>query len=214
MKAEDTHVTNLLEDAKQFIVPIFQRDYSWGTKHCQQLWKDVIRVGSDPNVKSHFLGSVVYVAAEDNSAAITRWLLIDGQQRITTLTLLLIALRDRMNELQNSGTDLCEVLTPEELDDYYLRNRHGRADYRHKLHLRRADHDTLSTLLDGKGVPESATERIKENFSFLRDLLLKADVQIVHAGIKKLAPSKVPSKFLILSSLSESQPGFFRSVPN
>lgn len=52
MKAEDTLVTNLLEGAKQFIVPIFPRDYSWGTKHCQQLWKDVIRVGSDPNVKS------------------------------------------------------------------------------------------------------------------------------------------------------------------
>jgi hypothetical protein len=39
MKAEDTLVTNLLEGAKQFIVPIFQRDYSWGTRHCQQLWK-------------------------------------------------------------------------------------------------------------------------------------------------------------------------------
>jgi uncharacterized protein with ParB-like and HNH nuclease domain len=72
MKAEDTLVTNLLEGAKQFIVPIFQRDYSWGTKHCQQLWKDVIRVGSDPNVKGHFLGSVVYVAAENNTATIAR----------------------------------------------------------------------------------------------------------------------------------------------
>ena len=59
MKAEDTLVTNLLEGAKQFIVPIFQRDYSWGTKHCQQLWKDVIRVGSDPKIKGHFLDSVV-----------------------------------------------------------------------------------------------------------------------------------------------------------
>lgn len=68
MKAEDTLVTNLLEGAKQFIVPIFQRDYSWGTKHCKQLWKDVIRVSSDHSVKGHFLGSVVYVAAEDNTS--------------------------------------------------------------------------------------------------------------------------------------------------
>ena len=104
MKAEDTLVTNLLEGAKQFIVPIFQRDYSWGTKHCQQLWTDVIRVGNDPKSKGHFLGSVVYVAAEDSTATITRWLLIDGQQRMTTLTLLLIALRDRMAELQKSAT--------------------------------------------------------------------------------------------------------------
>lgn len=186
MKAEDTLVTSLLEGAKQFIVPIFQRDYSWGTKHCQQLWKDVIRVGSDPKIKGHFLGSVVYVAAEDNSAAITRWLLIDGQQRMTTLTLLLIALRDQIKELQDSGEDLGDVSTPEELDDYYLLNRHGKGDRRHKLHLRRADHNTLISRLDGKGIPDAASERIKENYNFLRDLVSKADVEIVYAGIKKL----------------------------
>lgn len=186
MKAEDTHVTNLLEGAKQFIVPIFQRDYSWGTKHCQQLWKDVIRVGSDPKVKGHFLGSVVYVAAEDNTATITRWLLIDGQQRMTTLTLLLIALRDQMNQVQGNGDGGDEVSTPEELDDYFLRNRHGKGDRRHKLHLRRADHETLTALLDGKDIPDAASERVKENFLFLRDLVAQADVQTVYAGIKKL----------------------------
>ncbi len=186
MKAEDTLVTNLLEGAKQFIVPIFQRDYSWGTKHCQQLWKDVIRVGSDLKVKGHFLGSVVYVAAEDNTATITRWLLIDGQQRMTTLTLLLIALRDQMNQVQGNGDSRDEVSTPEELDDYYLRNRHGKGDRRHKLHLRRADHDTLIALLDGKDIPDAASERVKENFLFLRDLVAQADVQTVYAGIKKL----------------------------
>lgn len=186
MKAEDTLVTNLLEGAKQFIVPIFQRDYSWGTKHCLQLWKDVIRVGSDPNVKGHFLGSVVYVAAEDNTATITRWLLIDGQQRMTTLTLLLIALRDQINQAQGNEDGGDEVSTPEELDDYYLRNRHGKGDRRHKLHLRRADHDTLIALLDGKAIPDAASERVKENFLFLRDLVAQADVQTVYAGIKKL----------------------------
>lgn len=187
MKAEDTLVTNLLEGAKQFIVPIFQRDYSWGTKHCQQLWKDVIRVGSDPKTKGHFLGSVVYVAAEDNTATITRWLLIDGQQRMTTLTLLLIALRDRMAELQKSATaSEDEDSTPDELDDYYLRNRHGKGDRRHKLHLRRADHDTLIALLDGKDLPESPSERVRENFAFLRELVAQEDIQTVYNGIKKL----------------------------
>ncbi len=166
MKAEDTHITNLLEGAKQFIAPIFQRDYSWGTKHCLQLWKDVIRVGSDSKVKGHFLGSVVYVAAEDNTATIARWLQIDGQQRMTTLTLLLIALRDRMAQLQGLNGPGEEDSTPDELDDYYLRNRHGKGGRRHKLHLRRADHDTLIALLDGKDMPEAASERVKENFIF------------------------------------------------
>src|SRR5438105_10073275 len=96
MKAEDVPITRLLAGPKQFIVPVFQRDYSWGTKHCLQLWNDIIRVGSDDRAKAHFVGSVVYIAAEDISATITRWLLIDGQQRLTTISLLFIALRNRM----------------------------------------------------------------------------------------------------------------------
>lgn len=186
MKAEDTLVTNLLQGAKQFIVPIFQRDYSWGTKHCQQLWKDVIRVGSDPRIKVHFLGSVVYVAAEGNAATITRWLLIDGQQRMTTLTLLLIALRDRMAELEGSATKSDEESTPDELNDYFLLNPHGRGNRRPKLHLRRADHETLISMLDRKGLPELPSENIRDNFFFLRDLVAQADVQTVYNGIKKL----------------------------
>lgn len=186
MKAEDNPITKLLEGPKQFIVPIFQRDYSWGTKHCEKLWNDIIRVGRDSKVKGHFLGSVVYVAAEDNTATITRWLLIDGQQRMTTLTLLLIALRERMAELQGSVTGSDEESTPDEIDDYYLLNRHGKGDRRHKLHLRRADYDTLISLLDGKELPESPSERIRENFTFLRSRVAQADVQTVYNGIKKL----------------------------
>ena len=91
MKADDVRLTELLAGPKQFIVPVFQRDYSWGTKHCLQLWEDIVRVGSDANTKAHFVGSVVYVAAEGSSANIPRWLLIDGQQRLTTVSLLLAA---------------------------------------------------------------------------------------------------------------------------
>ena len=55
MKTEDQPITQLLNGAKQFIVPIFQRDDSWGTKHCLQLWNDIVRVGKDTNAKGHFL---------------------------------------------------------------------------------------------------------------------------------------------------------------
>ena len=148
MDAKDLPITTLLDGAKQFIVPIFQRDYSWGTKQCQTLWNDIIRVGNDKNAKGHFLGSVVYIAAEDNAADLTRWLLIDGQQRLTTLTLLMLALRVRLTE---SGEEPGEDSpTAEAIDDYYLRNRHGKGDRRYKLHLRRADHATLASLLDTK----------------------------------------------------------------
>src|SRR6266508_3938881 len=108
MKAEDVRLTELLEGPKQFIVPVFQRDYSWGTKHCLQLWKDIVRVGSDENAKAHFVGSIVYIAAEETSAKITRWLLIDGQQRLTTLTLLLAALRDCLPDSDSNAQETAD----------------------------------------------------------------------------------------------------------
>jgi uncharacterized protein with ParB-like and HNH nuclease domain len=144
MNAQDLPLTQLLDGAKQFIVPIFQRDYSWGTKHCQQLWNDVLRVGGDPAARAHFLGSVVYIAAEDNQAAIPRWLLVDGQQRLTTVTLLLTALRDR---LKANPSDDEALPSAEEVEDRFLRNRHGRGERRSKLMLRRADNEALLTLL-------------------------------------------------------------------
>jgi uncharacterized protein with ParB-like and HNH nuclease domain len=184
MDAKDLPITTLLDGAKQFIVPIFQRDYSWGTKQCLALWNDIIRVGSDHNTKGHFLGSVVYIAAEENTADLTRWLLIDGQQRLTTLTLIILVLRARLEEIGEEPGE--ETPTPEALDDYYLRNRHGKGDRRYKLHLRRADHETLAALLDGKTPGDGSSERIMDNFQFLKENVGNADIQAVYKGIKKL----------------------------
>jgi uncharacterized protein with ParB-like and HNH nuclease domain/predicted transport protein len=184
MDAKDLPITTLLDGAKQFIVPIFQRDYSWGTKQCLTLWNDIVRVGNDQNSKGHFLGSVVYIAAEENTADLTRWLLIDGQQRLTTLTLIMVALRAK---LQESGEETGEGSpTPEAIDDYYLRNRHGKGERRYKLHLRRADHETLAALLDNKTLSNGTSERIMENLQFLKEQFGNTNLQTVYNGIKKL----------------------------
>ena len=189
MKAEDIRLTQLLEGPKQFIVPIFQRDYSWGTRHCLQLWKDIVRAGQQENVKAHFIGSIVYVAAEETSAKITRWLVIDGQQRLTTVALLLAALRGRIPAHDADGqgdADEDALPTRAELDDYYLCNPHGRGDRRYKLCLRRADQETLMALLDEREVPNNASERIVENFRFFGEQLADADVNLVYRGVRKL----------------------------
>jgi uncharacterized protein with ParB-like and HNH nuclease domain/predicted transport protein len=183
MNAQDLPLSQLLDGAKQFIVPIFQRDYSWGTKHCQQLWTDIIRAGSDPTVGAHFLGSVVYIAAEDNQAAIPQWLLIDGQQRLTTVTLLLAALRDRLLA-QPSDDDA--LPSAEEVEDRFLRNRHGKSERRSKLVLRRADNEALSSLLDGQVLADAAAERVRENYAYFKEQLAEADLAEVYAGFAKL----------------------------
>jgi uncharacterized protein with ParB-like and HNH nuclease domain/predicted transport protein len=186
MNAQDLPITQLLNGARQFIVPIFQRDYSWGTKHCQKLWDDVIRVGRDSNARCHFIGSVVYIAAEENNAAITRWLLIDGQQRLTTIILLLAALRDRMREIAYVSQNGEDTLTADELEDYYLINRYGRSDRRYKLQLRRSDHETIASILEARVLPVNPSIAIKENYEFLRSLVANADLPTVYAGISKL----------------------------
>ena len=130
MKAIDRRFTEIINGNKQFIIPVFQRDYSWTTEQCHQMWDDIMGTSSG-DVDGHFLGSFVYVEG-DAGAAFSNWLVIDGQQRLTTLTLLLIALRDHIREIHWDGEDP----TPERIDAYFLKNVYETGDRSYKLVLR------------------------------------------------------------------------------
>ena len=78
MKAEDVRFWQFLEGTKQFIIPVFQRDYRWQEGQCEQLWEDILRVGGDASRSNHFMGSVVHIAEGDSGAALPRWLVIDA----------------------------------------------------------------------------------------------------------------------------------------
>lgn len=91
MKAEDVPFTQLLAGPKQFIVPVFQRDYSWTEKHCVQLWNDILRVGADPKAKAHFIGSVVSRLHRSRgqrcnrfSLAVDRWAAADDDRHASS----------------------------------------------------------------------------------------------------------------------------------
>ena len=182
MKAKDIALPEFLNGPKQFLVPIFQRDYSWGLKHCEQLWNDVERIGNDPKALGHFLGSVVYIAAEDTMAGMPRWLIIDGQQRLTTVTLLLIALREILLE----QTDNDSLPSHEQLDDNFLRNRYAKGDRRHRLVLRNADQNTLAAMLDQTPIPDAVSARLCENLDFFREKLSGSKLPSIYEGISKL----------------------------
>ena len=66
MKAQDTHLLTFIQNAPQFVIPIYQRNYSWTREQCGQLWNDVMRAGSDPDSPGHFIGSIVYVADRES----------------------------------------------------------------------------------------------------------------------------------------------------
>lgn len=181
MKAQDLQFTQLLEGSKQFIIPIFQRTYSWEHSHCQQLWDDIVRVGRSQELNSHFIGSAVYIPETNVDAAIPRWLVIDGQQRITTVTLLLVALKRRLE-----ADNVDEPVSAEQVEDLYLRNRYGKGEAAYRLLLTRTDKKTLIQLVEGKGPDEGSSSRIVENFQFFTDRIASADLGEVWKGVKKL----------------------------
>lgn len=184
MKAIDRPFTQIINGTTQFVIPVFQRDYSWTESECAQLWQDILAVAADKTSRGHFLGSVVYIATGDTSAGFTRWLLIDGQQRVTTLTLLLAALRDHLSDSGWTGGE--DGPTADRVDAYFLKNMQERGDRNHKLVLRRHDRATLGALLDGAEIPENASERIIENYEYFREQLAHADPDVIYKGIGKL----------------------------
>jgi len=99
MKASETKLLRLLEGNKQFKIPIYQRTYSWNTKHCNQLWEDIKQTTGDPDNSGHFVGSVVYIESGLYQATgVSELLVIDGQQRLTTVSLLLAALAEHVDD--------------------------------------------------------------------------------------------------------------------
>ncbi len=88
MKATEAKLLEFLKKSPQFVIPIYQRSYSWGEKECRQLWDDILRTGRNDAVSAHFVGSIVYVEKGLYSVSSQSSLLvIDGQQRLTTVTL-------------------------------------------------------------------------------------------------------------------------------
>lgn len=184
MKAEHNFFPKIIGGALQFVIPVFQRDYSWGEENCRQLWKDVLLIAEAPGDRGHFIGSVVYVQSGEGSASFPRWLLIDGQQRMTTLTLLMAALRDHITE--TGWSDEAEDLTPEKIDAYFLRNPLERGEKAFKLRLRRQDNETLQAILSGGSPPDPVSARLTDNYELFRDLLREEDPKRVFAGVNRL----------------------------
>lgn len=94
MKASETRFRSIIEGTKQYVVPLFQREYSWGKKEWQILWDDLVSLCENNDQKYHFIGSIVTMPAKSVPEGVAKYLLIDGQQRLTTIFILLTLLRD------------------------------------------------------------------------------------------------------------------------
>lgn len=184
MKASETNFLKFLQGTKQFIIPIYQRKYSWTIQQCRQLWNDIVRAAEDEEVQGHFVGSIVYIEKGlYQISAVPQLLVIDGQQRLTTLSLLLMALARAIEE---SGKP--HDITKKKIMNYYLVNNEEEDDLYYKLLLTKSDKDTYIQLLADKELSDDYSQRIVDNYNFFANAIRKSGIDLnkLYRGISKL----------------------------
>lgn len=183
MKATEAKLLEFLKKSPQFVIPIYQRTYSWKSKECQQLWDDVVRSGSNDDISAHFMGSVVYIEKGLYSVSSqTPLLVIDGQQRLTTITLLIAALSEVIGDQEP-----IEDFSQSKLKGYYLTNPLEEGDKFYKLLLSQTDNQSLKAIIRGLEQPDEKSIRVTENFDFFKEKLERLDdLEPICRGLAKL----------------------------
>ena len=184
MKAIETNLLNFLKRSPQFVIPVYQRTYSWTERECQQLWDDIIRTGSDDQIPVHFVGSIVYI--EESLSQVTSQSplrVIDGQQRLTTVMLILEALARHLGD-----GEPVDGFSAQKLRSYYLLNPLEQNERGFKLVLTQTDKASLMALMQQNSLPSEGSLRVMENFAFFEEQIaaLGDDVTPLCRGLAKL----------------------------
>ncbi len=187
MDAGKESLLYFLSQNQQLSIPIYQRKYSWTDKECKQLLEDILRVGKSDE-SNHFIGSIVYMNQKGHIASpINKLMIIDGQQRVTTITLLISAIVDFLNKNPNDN-----IMPPENLISYYLLNDRERGQTRYKLILTQDDKKSLIKIVDylenNEEIPFDGDDsvRIKENFEFFKKHINYDNIEMLFTGLNKL----------------------------
>jgi uncharacterized protein with ParB-like and HNH nuclease domain len=166
MQASETKLRQLIEGTKQYVVPLFQRPYSWSEKQWKTLWSDVVDQSRHDDGRPHFFGSIVTTPAKSIPQGVGKWLLIDGQQRITTIQVFLAGIRD-------SAIRLGEGKLPERIDGQYLTNAYEEGDERMKILPTQDDRPAFRAIIWKDEIPEN---RLRTCYQFFLSRLARMTV--------------------------------------
>ena len=184
MKAVEAKLLNFIKKSSQFIIPIYQRTYSWTERECRQLWNDIIRTGSNDAISAHFVGSIVYIEQGLSQVSVqSPHLVIDGQQRLTTVTLLIAALANTLGDKEP-----VDGFSQRKLRNYYLVNPEETDARHYKLLLSQTDATSLKAIVAGVDQPKEKSVRINEHFALFQTWLAEcgSDLQVLCKGLAKL----------------------------
>lgn len=184
MKATEAKLLNFLKRSPQFVIPIYQRTYSWTQKECRQLWDDIVRCGSSDKIAVHFVGSIVYV--EDGLSQVTQQsplLVIDGQQRLTSVTLLLATLANVVGD-----EEPFDGFSQRKIKNYYLLNPEETGERHFKLLLSQTDKTSLNALVGDGELPQQPSVRVMANYKLFESWIKteNVDLAVVCKGLAKL----------------------------
>ena len=184
MKATEAKLLDFLKKSPQFVIPIYQRTYSWTERECRQLWDDIVRSGRNEAIGVHFVGSIVYIEKGlYQVSSQTPLLVIDGQQRLTTVMLILEALARHLGD-----SEPVDGFSAKKLRSYYLLNPLEEGERGFKLLLTQTDKHSLLALVQQKTQPGDASLRITENFAFFKEQIMSLgdEIAVLCNGLAKL----------------------------
>jgi uncharacterized protein with ParB-like and HNH nuclease domain len=178
MQAKETKLQDIIEGTKQYVIPLFQRTYSWTPKEWEILWKDLVELCEAENPRTHFIGSIVNMPTVSVPEGVAKYLLIDGQQRLTTIFVLLTLLRNKAREAQNGRF-------ADEINNTLLVNQYkDGADY-YKLMPTQVDRATYQNFINGN--PHEYENQLTRAYDFF-DKKLK-QVELEPEKLKKIITS-------------------------
>ncbi len=175
MDARKGNIYEILNGNRQFLIPVYQRYYSWDVEQCKRLWNDIVEM-QKRGKEGHFVGSIVNIAEQAMPTGVQKYMIIDGQQRITTLSLLLIALRDYA--VKNPGDT---TINARRIDNMLLKNEYEIGDERYKLLLTETDRDILKCLVEEKPISDDTRSKLLDNYRFFASKI--ADKELLPAEI-------------------------------
>ena len=201
MEANETKLQILIEGTKQFVVPLFQRSYSWDKIEWNALWDDLVELSEMKTPRTHFIGSIVSLPTTSVPEGVSKYLLIDGQQRLTTIFIILALLKDMANE--NEETEFAEETKNTLLVNQYKKG----LDY-YKLLPTQVDREDFINLIQNKKSNDES--QINKAYNFFKRKLSRCKIEkqtlktviINYFSIVSIVLNKDDNPYLVFESLN------------
>jgi len=182
VKANEVNLNRFLAQTDtQFVIPVYQRNYDWKKQQCRQLIDDILAVGADRKRDAHFIGSIVYIHDDVySSSGIRELTIIDGQQRVTTITLVYLVLYALAQESNDEALK-------QRINETYLINKFAQEEEKLKLKPTENNDKALKHLLrNDTDEPYAEYSRLIENYQYFKTRITPENLEVVRSGLDKL----------------------------